>query len=252
MLSKIFYFLKFLDASKKSERMSASAAVAYHDAIASGWDSRYQRGTFARRAAFFRERILPALPNSGHWLDVGCGSGYFSRLLARHGLTVIGYDGSRSMLKSADVAACAEGLSNQIELRHVPTVESISQPDASVDGCLCLSVLEYLGQPLNCLDEMVRVLRPGGHLVLSVPHTRSPVRAMQVIRNSISERRSQSCSTYVSLSKYTATEDELRQQLEKRSMTVLMMAGFDGFIPKALLGALAPSLLFAVGRKADC
>ena len=231
--------------------MSTSAAVAYHDEIASGWDDRYQRGTFARRAAFFEDRILPKLPRTGIWLDVGCGSGYFSRLLARHGPPVIGYDGSQAMLESAGRAADAENLSDRIDFRLVPTVERISRPDASVDGCLCLNVLEYLGEPFNCLDEMVRVLRPGGLLVLSVPHTHSPVRALQAMRNSMKGRHSKSGSNYVALSTFTVTEPELRNHLGKRSMDVRMMSGFDGFIPDALLRVLPPSLLFAVARKAS-
>jgi 2-polyprenyl-6-hydroxyphenyl methylase/3-demethylubiquinone-9 3-methyltransferase len=231
--------------------MSASAAVAYHDKIASGWDNRYQRGTFARRAAFFRNRILPTLPRRGIWLDVGCGSGYFSRLLARHGPPVIGYDGSQAMLESASRAAEAENLSARLDFRLVPTVERISRPDASVDGCLCLNVLEYLEKPSDCLDEMVRVLRPEGLLILSVPHTHSPVRAVQAIRNSMRGAHSQSGANYVALSTFTLTEPELRGQLEKRRMKVLMTSGFDGFIPDALLRVLPPSLLFAVAQKAS-
>jgi 2-polyprenyl-6-hydroxyphenyl methylase/3-demethylubiquinone-9 3-methyltransferase len=231
--------------------MSASAAVAYHDEIASGWDNRYRRGAFARRAAFFRDRILPKLPREGIWLDVGCGSGYFSRIMARHGPPVIGYDGSQAMLESARRAAEAENLSSRIEFQLVPTVERISRPDASGDGCLCLNVLEYLDKPFDCLDEMVRVLRPGGLLVLSVPHTHSPVRAVQVIRKAMNGAHSQSGSSYIALSRFTATGPGLRSCLKKRGMDVLKMSGFDGFIPEALLSILAPSLLFAVARKAS-
>ena len=228
--------------------MSASAAVAYHDEIASGWDDRYRRGAFARRAAFFRDRILPQLPGNGIWLDVGCGSGYFSRIMARRGSRVIGYDGSQAMLELARRAAQAENLSGRIAFRLVPTVERTSLPDASVDGCLCLNVLEYLDKPFDCLDEMVRVLKPGGLLVLSVPHTHSPVRAMQVIRNAMKGSHSQSGSSYVALSEITATGPGLRSRLKKRGMDVLTMSGFDGFIPEALLSILPPSLLFAVAR----
>jgi 2-polyprenyl-3-methyl-5-hydroxy-6-metoxy-1,4-benzoquinol methylase len=230
--------------------MSAGAAVAYHDEIASGWDNRYRHGAFARRAAFFRDHILPELPREGIWLDVGCGSGYFSRIMARRGARVIGYDGSQAMLESARRAAEAENLSGRIAFRFVPTVERISLPDASVDGCLCLNVLEYLDKPFDCLDEMVRVLRPGGLLVLSVPHTHSAVRAVQVIRNSMKGAYSQSGSNYVALSRVTATGPGLRSRLKQRGMDVLMMSGFDGFIPQALLSILPPSLLFAVARKA--
>jgi 2-polyprenyl-6-hydroxyphenyl methylase/3-demethylubiquinone-9 3-methyltransferase len=155
------------------------------------------------------------------------------------------------MLESARRAAGIENLSGRIEFQLVPTVERISRPDASVDGCLCLNVLEYLDKPLDCLDEMVRVLRPGGLLVLSVPHTHSPVRALQVIRNAIKGNHSQSGSSYVALSTFTATEPGLRSHFKKRGMDVLMMSGFDGFIAHALLRVLPPSLLFAVARKAS-
>ena len=158
---------------------------------------------------------------------------------------------SLAMLESARRAAEAENLSGRIDFQFVPTVERISLPDASVDGCLCLNVLEYLDKPFDCLDEMVRVLRPGGLLVLSVPHTHSPVRAMQVIRNAMKGARSQSGSSYVALSRFTATGPGLRSRLKKRGMDVLMMSGFDGFIPEALLSILPPSLLFAVARKAS-
>jgi 2-polyprenyl-6-hydroxyphenyl methylase/3-demethylubiquinone-9 3-methyltransferase len=231
-------------------RMSVSAAVRYHDEIASSWDKRYRRGAFARRAAYFRDCILPLAPETGDWLDVGCGSGYFSRLLARHGLTVVGYDGSEAMVDEARSAARDADLSDSIEFHLVPTVESIPQPDASVDGCLCLNVLEYLSRPFDCLDEMVRVLKPGGLLVLSVPHAQSPVRAIQALRHSLQAGHGRSGSSYVGLSTFTVTAPELRHQLEKRSLDVLLLSGFDGFIPEALLRVLAPSLLYAVGRKA--
>jgi 2-polyprenyl-6-hydroxyphenyl methylase/3-demethylubiquinone-9 3-methyltransferase len=171
--------------------------------------------------------------------------------LARHGPTVIGYDGSQAMLESARRAAEAENLSGRIDFQLVPTVERISRPDASLDGCLCLNVLEYLDKPFDCLDEMVRVLRPGGLLVLSVPHTHSPVRTLQVIRNAMKGDHSQSGSSYVALSRFTATEPELRSHLKTRGMDVLMMSGFDGFIAHALLRVLPPSLLFAVAQKAS-
>ena len=164
---------------------------------------------------------------------------------------VIGYDGSQAMLESARRAAEAENLSGRIAFRLVPTVERISLPDASVDGCLCLNVLEYLDKPFDCLDEMVRVLKPGGLLVLSVPHAHSPVRAMQVIRNAMKGAHSQSGSSYVALSRVTATGPGLRSRLRKRGMDVLMMSGFDGFIPQALLQHPAAQLTVCSRQKSQ-
>ena len=65
-------------------------AIAYHDHLASGWDQRYRRGGFKRRADFFTNKVLPLVQVGGDWLDVGCGSGFFSRILAERGAVVTG------------------------------------------------------------------------------------------------------------------------------------------------------------------
>jgi hypothetical protein len=45
-------------------------------------------------------------------------------------------------------------------------------------------------------------------------------------------------------------EPGLRRKLEERGLKILIMSGSDGFIPEASLRVLAPSLHFAVARKA--
>jgi SAM-dependent methyltransferase len=47
--------------------------------------------------------------------------------------------------------------------------EQIPLPDARVDLVLCTQVLEYVSDPAAVVAEIHRVLKPGGHLVLSVP-----------------------------------------------------------------------------------
>src|SRR5262249_39196176 len=68
-----------------SGKQLMTQGVAYHDGIAEEWDKRYETGGFARRASFFRSRMLPLLSSQGRWLDAACGSGYFARMLAERG-----------------------------------------------------------------------------------------------------------------------------------------------------------------------
>src|SRR5687768_4920689 len=84
----------------KAGRDSSNSAT-YHDRLAATWDARYLKGSFARRAAFFASEILPELPRDGCWLDAGCGSGFFARMLASGGRTVIGVDASSEMVAAA-------------------------------------------------------------------------------------------------------------------------------------------------------
>jgi SAM-dependent methyltransferase len=48
-------------------------------------------------------------------------------------------------------------------------IESIPLPDASVDFALCAFVLEHVADPYKVVEEMVRILRPGGRILLAVP-----------------------------------------------------------------------------------
>lgn len=48
-------------------------------------------------------------------------------------------------------------------------IEALSFGDESIDGLICLDVLEHVAQPFTAAAEIKRVLRPGGRLVLSVP-----------------------------------------------------------------------------------
>ncbi len=50
-------------------------------------------------------------------------------------------------------------------------IQSMAQiPDNTYDSAMCLEVLEHIPQPQQALNEAFRILKPGGSLVLSVPH----------------------------------------------------------------------------------
>jgi SAM-dependent methyltransferase len=63
----------------------------------------------------------------------------------------------------------ARGRYPQIDFRVAP-LEAIPYPDEEFDVAVCLDVLEHVDDERRSLDELFRVLRPGGTLILTTPH----------------------------------------------------------------------------------
>jgi ubiquinone/menaquinone biosynthesis C-methylase UbiE len=104
-------------------------------------------------------------------LDVGCGTGIVARLAAEavgsEG-SVAGLDVEPGMLAVARSAAAGRGI-EWIEA----SAESIPLPDESVDVVLCQMSLQFVPDRPRALEEMRRVLVPGGRFVLNVPGPKS-------------------------------------------------------------------------------
>jgi ubiquinone/menaquinone biosynthesis C-methylase UbiE len=127
---------------------------------------------FGRRRAAYEVLMRAAAIKPGQQvLDVGCGTGYFARLLApivgRTG-QVVGVDASPEMIRYADHQA--EHVENcQFE---VGTAESLSFPSERFDVVVSSLFMHHLPADLQsaALREMWRVLRPGGTLLIAEAH----------------------------------------------------------------------------------
>jgi ubiquinone/menaquinone biosynthesis C-methylase UbiE len=103
--------------------------------------------------------ILDGLP-VGVALDAACGTGRHTEYLASLGHTVIGVDTSPEMLARARVKV-PDGTFFESDLHDVPLA------DNSVDLVVCAIALSHVADLALALAELVRVLRPSGHLVIS-------------------------------------------------------------------------------------
>ncbi len=95
--------------------------------------------------------------------DIGAGTGFITEVLLRRGLRVIAVDPSPGMLAQMERKfAGAEGL----ELRQ-GAAEALPIPDSAVDYVFANMCLHHVERPPRAIREMVRVLRPGGVLVVT-------------------------------------------------------------------------------------
>ncbi|KPI11230.1 hypothetical protein OV450_3190 [Actinobacteria bacterium OV450] len=143
----------------------ASAITAYWDAAAAAFDDEADHGLRRQpvRAAWARllASCVPAEP--ADVLDVGCGTGSLSLLLAEAGHRVTGVDLAPRMIERATAKLAAAGLAARFLVGDAGTPPTGEQ---RYDVVLCRHLLWTLPDPEAALRAWVARLRPGGRLVL--------------------------------------------------------------------------------------
>jgi ubiquinone/menaquinone biosynthesis C-methylase UbiE len=152
------------------------------------WYAR-QRMTPSQRAGV-RERagrLESGLKAGARVLEVASGPGLLAIELARSGrLAVLGLDVSRTMVEIASENAAREGVAVKFERGDVV---QLPFPDASFDLVVCQAAFKNFAEPKRALDEIYRVLSPGGRAEIddlskeaSTAEIGAAVRKMQLSR----------------------------------------------------------------------
>jgi ubiquinone/menaquinone biosynthesis C-methylase UbiE len=114
-----------------------------------------------------RDFILDrSLPFSGEILEIGTGKGYFALALAKRGFSFTSIDISVEEQEIAKLNIQYFGLEKQASFR-IEDAQSLDFPDKSLDTIFSVNVFHHLEKPFAVLDEIVRLLRPAGKVVLS-------------------------------------------------------------------------------------
>ncbi|MGJ7525707.1 class I SAM-dependent methyltransferase [Variovorax sp. GB1P17] len=101
-----------------------------------------------------------------HVLDIACGEGYGSALLAHVASSVVGVD-----ISNEAVAHARQRYAAQTNLRFMQgSATAIPLEDASVDVAVSFETLEHLAEQEEMLGELRRVLKPSGILIISSPN----------------------------------------------------------------------------------
>jgi len=193
-------------------------AVEFHDELAAEWEQKYQKSSFASRQEIVQECLGGFSLKGATWLDAGCGTGTLARWLAEQGCEVEAVDASPEMLHFAEQGARRSSQQLKIRFSQVRTIEVLPFPSDYFEGILCSSVLEYVSDPGVCLEELRRVLRPNGMLLVSVPNAHSIVRALLRITLVCTTTIGRPWPKYLSLSKFQYSVSEFRAVLQAHAL----------------------------------
>jgi 2-polyprenyl-3-methyl-5-hydroxy-6-metoxy-1,4-benzoquinol methylase len=225
-------------------------AIAYHASLARTWEDRYRKPAFQLRHTMLM-RCLEGRDVAGRlWLDAGCGTGTLSRWLAARGCGVLGVDAAAEMITAAVQAAKSHEYSERISFVRVSTIARLALDDNLLDGILCSSVLEYVSDPITCLAEFARVLKPGGLLLVSVPNRNSLVRRAQVAGHRLGSLMGQGWATFLDYSRHEYSQQEFQQVLSRAGFSGERLVPFGGPLPRLAQRSRrwAPLLMFVAQK----
>jgi ubiquinone/menaquinone biosynthesis C-methylase UbiE len=130
----------------------------------------WEKGDFTQIAAFMRQSgeavirsmaITPPL----RVLDLGCGDGTTAIPLARTGAEVTGIDIARNLVEAGNKRAAEEGLDRlKFQEGDARNLEGVA--DHSFDLSISVFGAMFAPQPFDVANEMVRVTKPGGRIVM--------------------------------------------------------------------------------------
>jgi 2-polyprenyl-3-methyl-5-hydroxy-6-metoxy-1,4-benzoquinol methylase len=104
-------------------------------------------------------------------VNVGCGEGDIDREFCEFSAHLVGCD-----LNEGDVAHARSLNATWRRMEYlVANAHELPFDDASFDVACCMETIEHVADPRACLRELARVVRVGGHVVLTCPSARFPL-----------------------------------------------------------------------------
>jgi 2-polyprenyl-3-methyl-5-hydroxy-6-metoxy-1,4-benzoquinol methylase len=110
--------------------------------------------------------LLQRLPSGARLLDIGCGFGAFVAVATKYGLDAYGVDFNANQI---EVGRRVYNLRDRL---HVGRVEQLPQLllEEGYDAVTMFEVIEHVEDPRALLESALRLLKPGGMLVISCPN----------------------------------------------------------------------------------
>lgn len=146
----------------------------------------WEKGDFTRIAQSMRESgeaLVAALGIAERLkvLDLGCGDGTTALPAARRGADVLGVDIARNLVEAGNRRAWAEGLAN-CTFQEGDASDLANLKDNAFDLIVSVFGAMFAPRPHDVAREMVRVVRPGGRIVMGNWIPNDPTLVAQVLK----------------------------------------------------------------------
>lgn len=195
-------------------------AVDYHTNIAEAFGELYiQSPDFQERYRVWSRLLDQYVLPGDKVLDAGCGTGVFSLYAAQRGATVTAIDGAAAMIELTRRAAEERQLSIRTEVDWLPMTTN----RGPFDVVLSSSVLEYVPDLAEALASLLRPIRTGGILIVSMPNQKSIYRVLEQIGYQLTRR-----PAYLKHLLHRATALSLYEQLGSTLVDLISYQTYGG------------------------
>ncbi len=166
------------------------------------------------------DAALPLLDRGQRLLDIGCGEGTLGSRASGLFAEVHGVDIADDAVRMATHKGI---IARRINLNSEP----LPYPDAYFDTVVTLDVIEHVFDPVRFVGEIVRVLQPGGSVILSTPNIRKIQRIATLVRGRF-PRTSFDPVGYDGGHLHYFTARDVRVLFEASGLTVAHLGGIFG------------------------
>ena len=146
-----------------------------------GAESRFDGEAISRKPSvqdYFVGRVRPYLDASMRVLDFGCGTGGFSMAMSPMVAEVQAVDLSSRFVEAGRASVERSGIRN-VHLRKID--DTLPFEDGEFDALLMLDLIHHLDRVEHTLREALRVLKPGGRLLVFEPNKLNPLLSLMCL-----------------------------------------------------------------------
>ncbi|HBZ87020.1 MAG: methyltransferase [Candidatus Edwardsbacteria bacterium RIFOXYD12_FULL_50_11] len=221
--------------------MNDSEIKQYWEENAEAWTALSRAGYDVYRDHVNAPAFLKMLPlvKGQKGMDIGCGEGHNTRLVAQQGAILTGIDISEAFIKQAISKETEHPLGIKYQ---VSSGQKMDFTEGSFDFCMATMSLMDMADPIKAIGEAYRVLKPGGFFQFSISHPCFATPKWKWLRDESGRKSALACGDYFlqpkdSIEKWifgaAPDEEKKKYPLFKTPRFTLILSNWINFLIKA-------------------